>query len=265
MGAERTTTEKQTTNRSIQFPPSDKSVPYRIVGSYEYVNAIESLERLIAISNTEELATYDRFLEDRPEFTYFSGLAEQFGLPSGDLTKHPQFEIAGFKNRYEKKGLAAMLALAKVEIGATISMYGKSREPFNEFGPLGQLDYQQMISIIADDVHAHMYSLEKEKEFKKVLRGPLRTATVNYLRRLKLIKDMIDVLKATGTISEFKGMSKHRKTIKLQISVMRSNIMAYAIGEDESSTTTSTSIGNGGHLHESARRCREYLNRIGAR
>jgi hypothetical protein len=51
-----------------------------------------------------------------------------------------------------------------------------------------------------DDCAAHVSSLDRDAAFKEVmrLRGRADAQTVAYLRRLKLIRDMLDVLASTG-------------------------------------------------------------------
>ncbi len=179
------------------FAPTDMSIPYRLVGTYEYTQAVEKFNRLVQISSPEEIVVYDRVLNNRPEFSYFNGLNSAFGLldEQGKL----KLDRQKFEDKFIKKGIAWMSALAKVELSSTISLYGDAKQPFQTL-PAAPFETVPYLNVLKDDVVAHMASLSKEPAFKEVLR-PTHTAdslTMAYLRRIKLIKDMLHTLSNGG-------------------------------------------------------------------
>ena len=102
------------------------------------------------------------------------------------------------EDAFIKNGLAWMIALARVELAATQSMYGDRDDPFQVSS--AHFGTQEFLKVLKDDVTAHMNSLARERGFKEVLR-PSRmpdTWTLAYLRRIKLIRDMLTALKSYG-------------------------------------------------------------------
>ena len=169
-----------------------------MVGTYEYSQALEHLQPLIASSTTEEIAIYDAILRDRPEFSFYGGMSRLPGMPQ-ELQFPDRTARQKFDDEFLRQGLASMLALAKIELGATVSMYGQVQRPF-EIYPPNNFDLATFLQLLADDAVAHMKSLAQEAGFKEVVRPSYKvdTWTLAYLRRLKLIRDMLDVLFKTG-------------------------------------------------------------------
>lgn len=174
------------------------SIPYRLVGSYEYAKAMEAFTRLLSISKFEELPAYDNILNNRPEFTYFNGANAAF-VSRPNLKQVSPFQRKQFYDTFQRQGLAWMMALARVELGATMSMYGTSDAPFHAIST-SDFDKEAYVQVLADDAVAHMKSLGQEAGFNLVTRRgrPIDTWTLAYLRRLKLIRDMLASLQAIG-------------------------------------------------------------------
>ena len=203
-----------------QLSPSDNTIPYRFVGSFEYLNALGHFERLASISTPEEISVYDKVLNERAEFTFFNGLNTAFAQPP-DLSKANPEERTRFSDQFQKGGLAWMMALARIEVGATLSMYSDEKFPYESImaSKFGSDEYLQLL---LDDVTAHMKSLANEGMFKTILRFNHRpdTWTLAYLRRLKLVKDMLVTI-SRGTneaIVElarpyYKELAEHEATI----------------------------------------------------
>lgn len=191
------------TTKTISFTKSfeevDQTIPYRFVGSYEYYNALEAFSTLLNISTTEEIPVYDVILKDRPEFAYFNGVNTAF-QSKPDFKKADPFHRKKFNDTFQKEGLAAMMALARVELAATMSMYGNDDKPFDKIFT-GSFGREQYVEVLSDDVVAHMKSLSKEPKFMAVTRRGYKidTWTLAYLRRLKLIRDMLQTLSDVGS------------------------------------------------------------------
>ncbi|MFK7768301.1 MAG: hypothetical protein AB8B55_13840 [Mariniblastus sp.] len=193
-----TTTTHVTTVRELKVQGVNRTIPYRLVGSYEYGKCLESFMQLIKISTLDELPVYDTILNDRPEFTYFNGVSSAFNnFPN--LAKADEITRTKFCDEYQKKGLRWMIALARIELGSTMSMYGESKTPFESVAKTNY-DMEATMQVLSDDVTAHMKSLALEEGFKKVIkRGrDIDTWTIAYLRRLKLIRDMLSTLGRFG-------------------------------------------------------------------
>ena len=176
----------------------DLTIPFRFVGSYEYANALDSFNRLLAISSLEELLVYDKILNERPEFTYFNGANTAFAVRP-DMRMANPFDRKKFNDSFQKRGLAWMMALARVELGATMSLYGDNPRPFETIST-SNFDLVPYVEVLADDVVAHMKSLAQEADFEEVVRRSRKidTWTLAYLRRIKLIRDMLSALSSVG-------------------------------------------------------------------
>lgn len=187
--------QNQTTNNSTrvsygkQFTSTKLTVPYRLTGAYEYLSAIENFNRLAAKSSKREIEVYDSLIASQKELAFYSGLATDYGLQSVDTI--PESDRGLVESAYQRKSLAWLLALARVEIGATISMYGDSDDPFSQIGmsKFGIREYQE---ILLDDLSAHLKALETDKAFQNAVNDrKLGDDTMAYLRRARLINDLL--------------------------------------------------------------------------
>jgi hypothetical protein len=195
---ENTTTKTTAKTMMKQFAVTDGTIPFRFVGSYEYANALDSMNRLVNMSTSEELFVYDQVLNDRPEFAYFNGANTAFKLQPDLKTANP-FDRSRFYDSFQKKGLAWMMALARIELGATMSMYGNDKTPFESVAN-SRFDLGPYLEVLTDDVVAHMKSLAQEPGFEEVVRRnrKIDTWTLAYLRRIKMIRDMLSALSTAG-------------------------------------------------------------------
>jgi hypothetical protein len=225
-------TIEETTNRLDSFSvkknvsDTDETIPYRLVGTYEYKNALDSFTRLLQISAPEEIEVFDRVLDERPEFTYFQGVNSAFQTKPNLKQANP-FQRERFYDEFQKKGLAWMMALARIELSATESLYGKSEFPFESTTP-NAIELEAYLSVLADDVMAHMKSLASEAGFAKTIKraGKIDTWTLAYLRRLKLIRDMLTTIDRVGgtdvkrTIKPLKKeISKHESKLLEKVAI----------------------------------------------
>jgi len=193
-----TKTTYGTTTTTTKYEDADATIPYRFVGSYEYGKAVETFEKLVSISTAEELAAYDKVLNGRPEFTYFNGANVMLNAPP-NLKNANKNQRTQYFDTFRKKGLAWMMALAKVELSATTSMYGEDKKPFQKYR-VTQYDLGPYLQVLADDAAAHLRSLSQERGFHEVTRSgrKIDTWTLAYLRRLKLIRDMLVTISDIG-------------------------------------------------------------------
>ena len=175
---------------SSNLKKQDNTIPYRLVGSYEYENALHHLTKLIKNSTPDQIKTYNQLLQKRAEFTFIQshGLTRDFHADAARIDPANGHKT---NDKFKKGGLAWMIALARIELAATQSLYGNQTFPF-EVG-VTEFEKENYLQLLLGDVAAHMKSLQKEPAFKEVLqKGRIPdSTTVAYLRRLKLIKDML--------------------------------------------------------------------------
>ena len=253
-----------TLKKSFQDP--DQTIPYRLVGSYEYAKSLEAFNKLLNLSSADEITVYDQVLNDRPEFTYFNGVNSAFASRPNLKQANP-FQRQKFYDSFQRKGLAWMMGLARVELGATMSMYGEAELPFHAIST-SDFDMEAYVQVLADDAIAHMKSLAQEPGFDRVTkRGrKIDTWTLAYLRRLKLIRDMLGTLKSIGN-SEVKGriapLDKELSTYerRLMTEVILQTRPRFAVRTNSKSTTrfksTTLQVSNRA-ISDCQNRVREY-------
>jgi hypothetical protein len=273
---ETTHEEYQTTYYAINsFAPADKSIPYRLVGSFEYSNALDALEKLVANSTPEQIAVYDKILKDRKELSYFSGMMIQGVTPEmvqkmaiGDPN---QPDAAGqalqqFNQNFQMQGLASMMALAKIELGASIAAYGESKQPFSAFPPT-RFDLEPFLNLMLEDVSAHLNALNSDPFFVEILKPKygVDSWTVAYLRRLKLVRDMLAVLQQTndprilGEVAIFdQKLKRYQRGLAEKVALVE-NLFVSSSDPVEGRTYKSTRETQREHLGE----CRGLLNSLG--
>ena len=178
-----------------EFAKSDSTLPFRLVGSYEYLNAIDFIEKLAAMSDAQEISVYDDIIETQRELSFVCGIATDYGLIR--VSDLPEAEQSLIESTYKRHSLAWLLALARVEVGATISMYGYSQDPFGVFAnsSFGRDEY---LEILTDDLTNHLKTVANDQGFQNANLQKLDSDTLAYLRRAKLMNDLLDKIMLTG-------------------------------------------------------------------
>lgn len=182
------------------FADADRTLPFRLVGSYEYFRAVYRLDRLVGLSTPEQLEAYDRILAPRKEYAYYSGMATESmladSLNPGNAEGRKQLD-----ERFLRQGLAWMLALARIELAATVAYYGDHRidQPLSVFPP-GPHDREAWLAVLRDDLQAHLTNLATDPGYADVtkLRRPPDNWSLAYLRRFHFLTSMIRVLDSLG-------------------------------------------------------------------
>ena len=220
-----TDVEFQDTNTSVkrtyvnnEWAPQDDSIPPRIVGTHEYSAALAYLEKLVGKSSDDEIEVYDKVIAQLPEFVFYSGMTAGITQPkpvadNQDVKDADPKDFAG--RQFRKQSLAWLMALAKVELNATRSMYNPGDGAFiaragKTFG------MQEYYHVLLDDVAAHLMAIETDDQFKKAIKKSFETGTsdtVAYMRRLKVISNMLVALEQSGDPMIAQKSAGYRKTI----------------------------------------------------
>lgn len=205
-----------------EFVPEDWTIPLRTVGSFEYTNALIDFDQLVEMSSKEEIDVFNKIILEQEEYAFFSGsdLA-----PLDQVSDSVVEEFPDSKNRTTRKhGLQWMLALARVEVGATVAMYGHAGNGFELLRP-AEFAFEEYSELVATDAIAHTKALGTDRAFnERVQKGKkVDSDTVAYLRRLKLVNDMVeyvrnnareDVASSTGEL--LVSLRKARKELSNQ-------------------------------------------------
>lgn len=185
---------------TVDFTDRDASIPYRLVGSYEYARSLQRFDQLLEISTREQIEIYDQLLAKEPQFSYYAGMYLQPDVANSFDTSI-RSDLVQFNEHFLRSGVAWMMALAKIELGSTVSTYGDQslKQPFSVFSP-NQLDGEACLLVLADDFFAHVKNFEEDKFLPRALATKLEVNswTFAYLRRARLMHDMVKALLTSG-------------------------------------------------------------------
>ena len=167
-----------------------------------------------------QIEVYDKVIAQLPEFVFYSGMTAGVQQPkpaadSKDIQEAEPEDVANAVSQFKKQSLAWLMALAKVELNATRSMYVPGNVAFiaKDDAEFGLLEYYH---VLLDDVAAHLQAIETDDQFKKAIKKSFETATsetVAYMRRLKLISSMLIGLEQSGDPMIAQKSTEYRKTI----------------------------------------------------
>jgi len=245
----RTTTTKTFQSASLpylKFAEADDTFPYRLVGSYEYGRSLDNLGKLATSSTKEEIEVYDKLIGMNPEYSFYSGAASDLGV-GVNLESLSTYDAEMFDIKYLRQSLAWMMALARSELGATISMYGESEDPFGTAVAIGGVGFgsKELLNILVDDLAAHLKAAQRDPGYQMAvdLKERVDESSLAYLRRTQLINDLLAKVAGSGD-PEIAVMAKpYAETADLYTETMARKIVAATtqISTSSGSTTRSTS------------------------
>ncbi len=182
----------------------NESIIPRIVGFYEYHNALKLFDRLASISTVEEMKVYDNVLNSKPEFGIY------VGRPS---TAKPKGDQVIFGQAFKQNGLGWMTALARVEIGAMVAAFSERENPFKDVAPTryGAAEFNHLL---AEGWESHLHGIQFLAKINEGAKGNGKPAErgeaiVKISRRAKLASDMVVV--AAGTMSPSTSEGKYEE------------------------------------------------------
>jgi len=167
----------------LEFDEEDDTFPYRLV-----------LGKLVDASTPEQIKVYDEVIKMSPEYSFYSGVASGLGLDA-KLEFSTKKEKDKADKKYLKKSLAWMMALARVELGATMSMYGETDDPFGAVASIGGAKFgaEEFLEILVDDLTTHLKAIQQDNGYQNILHpeSEVDASSLAYLRRTQLINDML--------------------------------------------------------------------------
>lgn len=200
-----TTTTTIETSPVLQFAEADDTFPYRLVGSYEYGTSLTDLGKLVDSSTTEQIAVYDKLIELNPEYSFFS---------DSDL----------------KASLAWMMALARVELGATMSMYGNTDDPFGATVRIGGAEFgaTEYLQILVNDLAIHLKAAQLDPNYRKSLsfKEKVDASSLAHLRRTQLINDLLNKVISSGDSDLISQATPYTETAQKYVDQMVGKITA---------------------------------------
>lgn len=170
----------------VEVTPQDAREAVRVVGFTEYGQAIKRLDRLVAISNEAELAAFDEIVKSRDEHEVYINLSRRAVSHPSSLDENP--ELAG--DNYARRGLAWIMALARVEYASILAAYTGVSRPYESVAGSGY-DADQYREMLLDALRTHYWALASDARLKDVAREfkPDQTSLA-YVRRMTLVQSL---------------------------------------------------------------------------
>lgn len=184
----------------VNLKIEDESILPRIVGFYEYHNALKLFDRLAAISSDEEMDVYDQVLKTRPEFAIYVGQPSTAKLGRNGVV---------FTQSFKHSGLSWLTALARVELGSMMAAFSERQNPFQIVAPT-KYDAAEFNLLLSEGWESHLIAIQQlakanESVKGKTLPGQRGAAIVKLARRSKVASDMVVVAAATMNPSTSEG------------------------------------------------------------
>jgi hypothetical protein len=168
--------------KSVDLLPQDEREVLRVVGFLEYGMALERFDRLAAICKPEELKALDALVKERDELVVFTNLSRRLQRGPSALAETPR----AADDTFERRGLAWIMALARVEVGAMLAAFTEVVSPFEKVagGGYDRAEYQEML---LDGMRTHYWALAGDANAAAVLKRKPTNETLNYIRRLTMV------------------------------------------------------------------------------
>ena len=164
-----------------RLAPRDKKLVYRLVGFYEYLNALRNFDALLRMVNPAELEMINKLIKEADEYAIYTNLSRTLQKKPSSLAEREQ--EAG--DQFERRGLEWIMALARVELGAMLATYTPTKKPFEEVRP-SKFEMPAYKELLEDGLRTHYWALWSDPAAAKLARKTPRSITVAYVRRIAL-------------------------------------------------------------------------------
>jgi hypothetical protein len=150
----RTTLHSQYHAYSAKLPTLKTDEMRRLVGHLEYSRALSLLEPLVSKATAEELTIMDQIVASRDEFTVYTNISRRIPKQAESALDERAADSASFA----KRGLAWVMGLARVELGAMVAGFTGVREPFATLPPT-RFELPAYAELLGDGARTHFWSL----------------------------------------------------------------------------------------------------------
>lgn len=156
-----------------------------MVGYLEYGQALRNLDQLLNLLSPKELEAVDRLVASRDEFTVFTNLSRRFSQMAAAQEQPSASDYNG------QRGLAWVMALARIELGAMLAGFTNVPEPLMNVGP-SQFERDAYWQLLQDGATTHYWALASDPALPEVTKmSPARTEVLSYSRRLVIARSML--------------------------------------------------------------------------
>lgn len=190
---------------SRKLAPKDQTIIYRLVGFYEYLKALEQFDALLQKANEYELAAIDELIKYHDEFAIYTNLTRKIqkapsALSNVDVKRAGDKQNPASKEDYERRGLAWVMALARLEVGAMFATYTKVASPFEVVRP-SFYEMKAYRNLLEDGMRTHYWSLAGDPALQRVIaesgHNP-NAETMAYVRRLTAARKFHEAVGLAG-------------------------------------------------------------------
>ena len=173
--------------------PSNPQMVNRVVGFLEYSRALALLDRLLDTATPAELEAMDSLVRHRDEFAVYTNLSRRMELEPSTLGEGKD---AGMNNG-PQRGLAWVMALARVELGAMAAGFTDQPDPFS-WGRPSRLELPAYKEILTDGMRSHYWALRSDPTARRLV-FHTEPQAIAYARRVTLA---IEFLRASRRLNE---------------------------------------------------------------
>jgi len=155
----------------------------RLVGYFEYTNFLNLMTELSNEVSDLELEALDQYVQRFPYYRIRTNLASE-------LENGPTSLSAPKSGPVVRKGLAWMLALARVELGTMLAGFSPTVAPFEAVG-VDPYDIDAYKELLMDGVKSHYWALLNDPDLAMVLTAETMPRVLSYSRRLVMVRAML--------------------------------------------------------------------------
>lgn len=152
-----TTIRTQYSRYDAALPERHTEEVQRLVGYLEYSRALALLDLVVSQSSLDEQYIMDDIVRSKPEFTIYTNLSRRVSASPTALDEAPAEE----NDTFARKGLAWVMALARVELGAMVAGFSDRADPFRAFPPTPQ-ELPAYKEILLDSARSHYAALQND-------------------------------------------------------------------------------------------------------
>lgn len=174
----------------------DSRLLNRLVGYLEYGRALTYLDQLLNSIKPDELEVIEQMVRERDEFAIYSNLARRVERGPSTLSER----ATNPKDDFERRGLAWMMALARVELNAMTAGYTSTPKPF-EFNRPSAYELEAYKEMLEDGVRSHYWAMQAEQPLATLSRGvpserlwQFERQAIAYAHRAAVVHEMISAL-----------------------------------------------------------------------
>jgi hypothetical protein len=160
----------------------------RVVGYFEYGQALARFTRFVTIASPGEVKLADQIATESEECKVYTNLSRRIEARPGPLS-----ELSDPTDKFYRTGLAWLMALARLELAAMVAGFSPDSDAFAKGRP-SYLEVDAYRELLADAMRTHYWSLARDQSLRTMRRGitPDQQA-IAYLRRTNLaIKFLVE-------------------------------------------------------------------------